>query len=568
MRTCHALGLLGLAFANTLSSCSTDSGSTNAAAGSTLAGSVGTGGNPGNSGGNAAASGGAGVAGGSAGALGSSAAGSAGSTAGSAGATNAGTANAGSANAGGNNGGAAGVSASGGATQSGVTVKLDSLKQTMDGFGINDTWASDSAAMDDAQADALFNTTGKGIGLSILRVGMGSNGSYMSANIPNDIKLAKARGVKTIIGSCWSPPADWKTGQTGGGNPPNQENGGGHVTETHYDEWATRITKFATDNGLSAMSIANEPDFASCGKAEPCNGDYPTTLYTAEEMVKFIKVAGPKLKAAGIKVIAPEASEWIHTWSNTSAGAPDWVSVPGGKNSSDPLKCGFPATMCAAGKGYDYGHALFNDKMAWAAFDIMGVHQYDTQVATPWPSDVPEKKTVWQTEMSGVKWWKDWMPTGDISNGVVVAGWIHDAIVNGDASAWIWWWYKSTQTDDNEGLLLMNGNDTRRHYTLGNFSKFIRPGYTRVEITGSAGATVLLSAYKGQDNTVVIVAINQGSAALSVPIAISGGTAPATLTPWVTSATQDLVSVTAVPVSGGSFTAALAGTSVTTFVGK
>jgi hypothetical protein len=30
--------------------------------------------------------------------------------------------------------------------------------------------------------------------------------------------------------------------------------------------------------------------------------------------------------------------------------------------------------------GYDYGHHLAADSASWAAFDIMGVHQYETQV--------------------------------------------------------------------------------------------------------------------------------------------------------------------------------------------
>ena len=56
-----------------------------------------------------------------------------------------------------------------------------------------------------------------------------------------------------------------------------------------------------------------------------------------QEMVAFVKVAGPKLKAKGIKVIAPEASEWIHAWSNLSATGSLVASHP---QSSDPLKCG------------------------------------------------------------------------------------------------------------------------------------------------------------------------------------------------------------------------------------
>jgi glucuronoarabinoxylan endo-1,4-beta-xylanase len=274
---------------------------------------------------------------------------------------------------------------------------------------------------------------------------------------------------------------------------------------------------------------------------------------------------GPKLKSAGVKLLAPEASEWIHFWSNTSASG----SVPGNKNSSDPLKCGFPATSatCMTGGGYDYGHWIYKDSVAWAALDIIGVHQYDTQVAEPWPTDVPGTKPVWQTEMSGVKWWPEGMPSSDINNGVAIAGWLHNALTVGQVSAWCWWWWKA-QGATNEGLLLSDGTDTKRHYTFGNYTKFVRPGYTRVDITGGVPTDVLLTAFKGPDGTVVVVAINKGTAAATVPISIAGGTAPASMTPWVTSSSDNLVSKAAVTVSGGSFTASLASKTVTTFVGK
>jgi glucuronoarabinoxylan endo-1,4-beta-xylanase len=447
-----------------------------------------------------------------------------------------------------------------------VTVQLGQTEQTIEGFGINDNWATQFSS---AQADALFTTT-SGIGLSILRTGMNPSGAFYNgtAETSGNIAAVKSRAGSSakIIGSVWSPPATCKTNDS--------INDGGHLMTSCYDSWSTTIANFASSNGFYAMSIGNEPDFASCGTADPCNGNYDTTLFTATETVAWVKVAGPKLQAKGVKVIAPEASEWIHTWSNVSAG-PD----VGGKESSDPLKCGcFPdkntascAATCTSGGGYDYGHYLANDATAWAAFDILGVHEYDSQAAIAWPSDVnggKPNKEVWQTEMSGVKWWPEQGPSSDINNGVVVAGWIHSALVDGQASAWLWWWYQATGTDDNEGLYLKSGADTKRHYTLGNYSKFVRPGYLRVDVTGSVPAGVLLSAYKGSDGTVVIVAINKNASAVNVPISIAGGTAPASLTPNVTSSSANLTSGTAVTLSGGSFTAALAATTVTTFVGK
>ena len=357
---------------------------------------------------------------------------------------------------------------------------------------------------------------------------------------------------------------------------------GGHLKTTSYDSWSTAIATFAHTHNIYAMGAANEPDFASCGQSigPPCNGDYDTMLYTANEMVNFIKMLGPKLHALNppVKLLAPEPSEWLHLWSNASATGSTVASHP---NSSDPLKCGCfsndPTTTgcsstCASGGGYDYGHWLAKDATAWNLIDIVGTHEYDTQKALGWPSDVDSgkrSKTVYETEVSGVLYWPEAGPSSDINNGIAVAGWIHSALVVGQASGWLYWWYQASGSNDNEGLLLMGSSTlTKRCYTLGNYSKFVRPGYVMVDVTGNSNTSLLLSAFKGTDGTVVVVAVNKGGSAATVPISIAGGTAPASCTPYVTSSSANLAAGTAVPVTGGSFSAALAGTTVTSFVCK
>jgi glucuronoarabinoxylan endo-1,4-beta-xylanase len=529
---------------------------------------AGTGGAPGGTGG---AGGTGGTSGGTGGASGSAQAGttsggsavggsSGGSEAIAGGGNNAGAAmgGAGSGNAGGS-AGTAGSSPGGSGNTTDPTVRLDQTKQTIDGFGINDTWR----ALSESQARELFDPE-EGIGLTILRVGMSPNGNFYNNNEAASIAAAKQYGATTIIGSVWSPPANCKDN--------NNTQKGGHLLTSCYESWSDSIANFADENDLYAMSAGNEPDFASCAGSigPPCTVEYDTTLYTAKEMVAFVKVLGPKLEAVGVKLIAPEASEWVHIWSNTSATGSTVASHP---NSSDPLKCGCfgTSTDCAAtceeGNGYDYGHWLYKDPEAWAAVGILGVHQYDTQVAEPWPADVPDRKPVWQTEMSGVKYWPEGEPSKDINNGLAVAAWLHNALTVGEANAWLWWWYQGSDT--NEGLFLADGSDTKRHYTFGNYTKFIRPGYVRVDVTGSSiPADVSISAYKGSDGTVVVVAINAGSADTVVPLTISGGTAPASMTPHVTSASEDLEAGTAVPVTGGVLMASLPTKTVTTFVGK
>jgi glucuronoarabinoxylan endo-1,4-beta-xylanase len=467
------------------------------------------------------------------------AAASAGGAAANAGATAASGA-AGTPSAGGNGGQSTG-SAGQAADSPDVTVHLERQQQTMEGFGISDPFVS---ALDDAEAKELFDRE-TGLGLSILGIAMSSSGGALSSNMWADVEKAKALGVNTFIATAWTAPASCKTNRN--------ENDGGHLETTCYEAWADKLAAFpglVKDNtgvDLYGMSPQHEPDFASCGTSSPCNGDFPSMLYTADEFVAFVNLLGPKLHALTppVKLLGPDSADWIHVWSNAVT-----------KGATDPLM-----------GSYDYGHALFNDEAAWGQLDVLSTHQYFSQVAAPWPSEIERTKPVFMTEASGIKFWPEQGPSNDIQNGVTVAGWIHDAIVNGPASAWLYFWRSAENTDDNEGLYLKNGASTKRFYTLGNFSRFVRPGYARVAITGDMPQGILLSGYRGPDGTVVVVALNQGTSDVTLPITIAGGSAPVALTPNVTSATDNLAVKTQASVSNGSFSAKLGALSVTTFVG-
>lgn len=460
--------------------------------------------------------------------------------------------------AGGSGTSGAGTSSGGGGTEpTGVTVQLDKPHQTIEGFGLNTALSTATVPW-----DTFFTTTG--FGFTIVRVAMSTSGSLSGVLPPSSYNVK-------IIASVWSAPADCKDN--------NNTAKGGHLRTSCYDAWGTTIAQFAQNYGVYAMGIANEPDFASCGSSigPPCNGDYDSMVYTAKEMVDFVKVVGPKLKAAGVKLLAPEPSEWLHLWSNASATGSTVASHP---NSSDPLNCGCfaneptttgCASSCEQGDGYDYGHWLANDPTAWGYVDFLGTHEYDTQKALPWPADVDggkRSKEIWETQLGGVKYWPYEGPSDTMDDALATAEWIHSGLVVGEASAWLWWWYTAEGSDDNEGLVLKNSSNlTARCYTMGNYSKFVRPGYVMVEVGGNTNSDLLLSAFQGSD-AIVVVAINKGTADTSVPIAITGGTSPSSCAPYVTSPTDKLAQKTAVPVTGGAFTATLRATSVTTFVCK
>jgi glucuronoarabinoxylan endo-1,4-beta-xylanase len=459
---------------------------------------------------------------------------------------------------------------SGGTVSTDPTVQLGDVRQLIRGFGINNNWQAIGN-----NAERLYGLGADGLGLNILRVGMGSTGEpYNGSSCYDDIdNVASITAGRTephyIMGTLWSPPANCKTN--------NSIQNGGHLLTSCYESWSTTIANFAdkisqnTTTTLYAMSPQNETDFASCGTQEPCNGNYDTTLFTGKEAATFQKIVAPKLRAKGVKPMSAEASEWLHTWSNESA----CCSEPSGLPSSDPFDCGgFNGEPIAAKcttdfGGYDYGHALAADPDAWASFDILGTHQYDTQVAYPWPDDVPARgdKEVWETEMSGVKWWPEQGPNNTIENGVAIARWVHSGLVVGEVNAWLWWWYSGNTT--NEGLIQQSGSvTTKRYYTFGNFTRYVRPGYHMVAVTGVFPDKVLVSAYKNDAGAVVIVAINETTTAQSIPLAFAGGTAPTMMKPYVTSGTQNWGEGAAVAVTGGSLTMALGAMTVTTFVSQ
>jgi glucuronoarabinoxylan endo-1,4-beta-xylanase len=111
-------------------------------------------------------------------------------------------------------------------------------------------------------------------------------------------------------------------------------------------------------------------------------------------------------------------------------------------------------------------------------------------------------------------------------------------------------------------------NPPKRVYTMGNFSKFVRPGYVRVGISGVPSSVHMVPFVSPTDGTVAIVALNEGSSAVNVSFFVSGAGWPSTVTPYVTSASSNLAAGTAITVAAGRFSGSLEAQSVTTFVGK
>ena len=125
-------------------------------------------------------------------------------------------------------------------------------------------------------------------------------------------------------------------------------------------------------------------------------------------------------------------------------------------------------------------------------------------------------------------------------------------------SAYVHWWYKD--------LVDGSGSPNKNLWALGQFSRFVRLGFSRVEAPSSVGADLLLVAFKDAASTeLTLVAINRGSTETTFAIELDSGTLGA-VSSHRTSSDEDLQSLGSVP-SGGSFANVKApAQSISTFV--
>jgi glucuronoarabinoxylan endo-1,4-beta-xylanase len=249
-----------------------------------------------------------------------------------------------------------------------------------------------------------------------------------------------------------------------------------------------------------------------------------------QEMVNFIKVLGPKLATLNQR----------------------------------PLLM-MPETCCEFDLS-GYTNAVENDFLAFSYVDIYATHQYAGIMPPP-----STAKPLWQTEMSVGR--SDDITNFDpsMANGIQTAQTIHDAIVTGGVVEWNYWllvndaWTQglighATPTVGQHGVW------TKRVFALGNYSKFVRPGFVRIDASGGPGG-VSTSAYVDPNSgNIVIVAINSNSYDVSYGAAYAGNF-PSSVTPWVTSDALNLKQQGPIDSSSGRFTTTLPASSVTTFVG-
>jgi O-glycosyl hydrolase len=435
-----------------------------------------------------------------------------------------------------------------GASPNAVTVDFGAPQQTIRGFGGSTAWLGQ---MPSAVATALFSQT-SGLGLSILRVRVDPEGSASSA-IPyetgewvyeaaNGAEAAAANPNAIVFASPWTPPATWKlsgTTTTVSGTSYNEAFNatctegagycGGYLDPNHYADYANYLEDFVsyfnTTNGsqhLYAISMQNEPEE---------NVSYESCVWTPQQMDTWIAGNASTITSDpyATKLIMPESDTFNPVDAATALG----------------------------------------DTNAQGLISIIGGHLYGTQ---PTPYSIPSgdsPKEIWMTEFgplsSATLTWAQALTTYGES--------IHNSMVTGQYNAYVWWGLFGSSSGSCAtaagtcGLVDDAGNVQPMGYVMGQYSKFIQPGYVRVSATATPVAGVYVSAYTNSSPAhYVIVAINSNATAETLGFVLSNGSGVTSLTPYQSTSAAGLAAQTAVTVTGGQFNYTLPAQSIVTFV--
>jgi glucosylceramidase len=385
-----------------------------------------------------------------------------------------------------------------------VTLNLLEKLQEIEGFGAALTGSSAylinrkmTVAQRQSLLEELFDPV-KGIGITYLRMTIGASdfslSDYTYDDIPagetdfdlQDFTIAKdkedvvpifkqilniAPGIR-IMGSPWSPPAWMKT---------NGSLIGGKLKLEAYDAYARYFLKYieayATEGiEIDAVTLQNEPLHFTA--------NYPCMEMQATEQLNFIKSnLGPAFEMSGIgtKIII-----YDHNWDNTQFA----LSIL-----NDP-----DAKSYVAGSAF---HAYAGDVSSMSV--VHNAHPdkglYFTEISGgEWATNFSDNLQ-WNMKNIFIGATKNWSKTALLWNLALDEN--HGPINNG--------------CQDCRGVVTINsttGTVTRNveYYSIGHFSKFIRPGAFRIASTPFGNSTGLDHvAFINTDGSKVLVVSNAGS---------------------------------------------------------
>lgn len=386
-----------------------------------------------------------------------------------------------------------------------VTVTLTDEYQRIRGFGgINHPeWTgSDLSA---SQRQTAFGNGDGQLGMTVLRIFVNPDKNQWYKAVET-AKYATQNNV-TVFASPWEPPSN--LAQNGDGS---FQGGKLHLPKSNYAAYAQHLNDFGTymkNQGvdLYSISVQNEPDYAK-----------EWTGWTSDETTDFLANYGHLITST--RLMSPESFQYTNK---------------------------------------DYYNKILNNSKAFENTDLFGTHMYGTQRSQmDFPALENCGKEIWMTEVyvpnseanSNAKW----------PESIQVSENIHNALVVGNMSAYVWWYIRRSYSPMNE-----DGSISKRGYCMAQYSKYVRPGYIRVGATEQPDDKVLVSAYKGGGDKVVIVAVNSSSTEYNKNFTITGAEI-SNVNRFRTSQNENIAPTLDMKYNGSSFNAQLPAQSVSTFV--
>ncbi|MBS4177711.1 glycoside hydrolase [Lederbergia citrea] len=468
-----------------------------------------------------------------------------------------------------------------------ININIERKYQEIDGFGASGAWALDPIGAEWSEknknkvADLLFSQD-KGIGLSMWRFNIGAGSEVTDKDIIKDryrraesfktaenepydwskqagqqwfLQAAKARGVEDFIAFVNSPPV-WMT--KNGHGQPDPSVGSTNLKEEYIDDFAVfladTLEHFKQEQlPFDYISPINEPTWDWNYAGQEGN------RYNIDDMKKVVRALYHELQNRGLEteIDAPEAVEY------TSLLDDDIYSAFTGRTSrynSGNASGAYP------GKYREYIKEFLGDnEIKEMVGNKISAHAYWSDYFSGVDRLIPLRKKVRENieryDPNAKIWMSEYCILGGHGHGrdlsmqtaLDVARLIHFDMVETQASAWQWWLAMSPY-DYKDGLIytdyLNQGDEetiieSKLLWTLGNYSRFVRPGAHRVDLQGANDKDGLMSSayYKEENKQLSIVLVNYSDETKPVHLNVDGlpGNKKAIqFKPYITSENYDL----------------------------
>ena len=306
----------------------------------------------------------------------------------------------------------------------------------------------------------------------------------------------------TVIAAAWNPPDEML-------DPDSDRR---RISPDWYEDYAYHLEDFNifmddNDVPLYALSIQNEPDYGEWAQ------------WTSGEMIDFMQEYASIIDT---KIIAPESFQFRRPFTD----------------------------------------AILNDSAACAELDIVGGHVYGGGLES-YPLAESKGKEIWMTEH-----YTDSENSGNLWPLAMNVGMdIHNVMTAG-MNAYVWWYIVRFYGPISDGTNDSGekGEITKRGYIMSHYSRFIRPGYYRIDCNATPQSSVYVSAYKDSvSSQAVVVAINNSTREKSQTFIFEKGLVEK-VTPYVTSETRNCEQDAEIPVTDNTFSVTLEAKSITTFL--